>query len=180
VGKPWVQKTLLICLINIHNFRNSDCVLVDRSSKNLTTLCLFIKYFGRSCLLLAFNEEHSKHSGIHRRISDNYINYSRFRTTNHYLPFETGRWRNIDRENRYCNLCNCQKLGDEYHYVLECSSLNDKRKQLLPKYFMKRHNVVKFFELLSTKKQSLLRKLCIFIKHINKVFCTPGLPTVVP
>ena len=60
----------------------------------------------------------------------------RFRTTNHYLPIETGRW----RENRYCNLCNCQKLGDEYHYVLECSSLNDKRKQLLPKYYMKRHN----------------------------------------
>ena len=108
------------------------------------------------------------------------IRLCRFRTTNHYLPIETGRWRNIDRENRYCNLCNCQKLGDEYHYVLECSSLNDKRKQLLPKYFMKRHNVVKFFELLSTKKQSLLRKLCIFIKHINKVFCTPGLPTVVP
>ena len=79
-----------------------------------------------------------------------------------------------------CNLCNCQKLGDEYHYVFECSSLNDKRKQLLPKYFKKRHNVVKFFELLSTKKQSLLRKLCIFIKHINKIFCTPGLPTVVP
>ena len=60
-----------------------------------------------------------------------------FRTTNQNLPIETGRWRNIDRGNRYCNLCNCQKLGDEYHYVLECSSLNDKRKQLLPKYFMK-------------------------------------------
>jgi hypothetical protein len=46
---------------------------------------------------------------------------------------------------------------------------------------MKRHNVVKCFELLSTRKQSLLLKLCIhvFIKHINKVFCTPGLPTVV-
>ena len=87
----------------------------------------------------------------------------RFRTTNHYLPIETGRW----RENRYCDLCNC-------HYVLECSSLNDKRKQLLPKYYMKRHNVVKFCELLSTKKQSLLRKICIFNKHINKVFCTPG------
>jgi hypothetical protein len=91
------------------------------------------------------------------------IRLCRFRTTNHYLPIETGRW----RENRYCNLCNCQNLDDEYHYVLECSSLNDKRKQLLPKYYMKRHNVVKFCELLSTKKQSLLRKLCIFIKHIN-------------
>jgi len=26
----------------------------------LTTLCLFIKYFGRSCLRLSFKEEHSK------------------------------------------------------------------------------------------------------------------------
>jgi hypothetical protein len=67
------------------------------------------------------------------------IRLSRFRTTNRYLPIETGRWRNIDRGNSYCNLCNCQKLGDEYHYVLECSSLNDKRKQLLPKYLIKRH-----------------------------------------
>jgi hypothetical protein len=41
VGKPGVQKTLLICLINIHHFRNSDCFLVDRSSKNLTTLLKF-------------------------------------------------------------------------------------------------------------------------------------------
>jgi hypothetical protein len=55
------------------------------------------------------------------------IRQCRFRTTIHYLPIETGKWRNIDREIRYCNLCNCQKLGDEYHYVLECCSLNDKR-----------------------------------------------------
>jgi hypothetical protein len=41
------------------------------------------------------------------------IRLCRFRTTNHDLPIETGRWRNIDRENRYRNLCNCQKLGDE-------------------------------------------------------------------
>jgi hypothetical protein len=25
-----------------------------------------------------------------------------------------------------CNICNYQKLGDEYHYVLECSSLTKK------------------------------------------------------
>ena len=45
------------------------------------------------------------------------IRLCRFRTTNHYLPIESGIWRNIDRGNRHCNLCNCQKLGDEYHYV---------------------------------------------------------------
>ena len=72
--------------------------------------------------------------------------FCRFRTTNHYLPIETGRWINIDRGNGYCNLCNCQKLGDEYHYVLTCSSLNEKKKNsFFQNIFMKRHNVVKFF-----------------------------------
>ena len=40
---------------------NSDTLsLLYRSLKNLTTLCLFIKYFGRSCLRLLFKGEHSK------------------------------------------------------------------------------------------------------------------------
>ena len=110
--------------------------------------------------------QHSIHS-LHGRLTDRRHKPSifaicRFRKTNHYLPLKP-----VDGEIliEKAGTCNCQKLVDEYHYVLECSSLSDKRKQLLPKYFMKRHNVVKFFELLSTKKQSLLRKLCIFIKH---------------
>ena len=44
--KPGVQKPLLICLINIHNFRKIACFLEDKSSKNLTTFCIFMKYFG--------------------------------------------------------------------------------------------------------------------------------------
>jgi len=102
------------------------------------------------------------------------IKICRFRTTNHHLPVETGRWRHIERENRFCHLCNCQKLGDEYHYILECSSLFEKRKQYLPKYFLKRHNIIKFSELIKTKKRSLLHKLCNFIKYINKSIETPG------
>jgi len=35
-------------------------------------------------------------------------------TTNQYLPIETVRWRNIDRGNIYCNLCNSQKLVPMY------------------------------------------------------------------
>ena len=88
---------------------------------------------------------------VHCLIWDNNIwllqfdQFCRFRTTNHYLTIETGWWRNIDRGNTYCNLCNCQKLGDEYHYVLECSSLiNCKMQTVFPKYFMKKHNIVKF------------------------------------
>jgi hypothetical protein len=101
--------------------------------------------------------------GIHRLISDNYINYS---TCFLYQYFPIYRFQSVDSDLLSLIYTNCQKLGDEYHYVLEYSSLNDKRKQLLPKYFMKRHNVVKFCELLSTKKQSLLRKLCWFYFYI--------------
>ena len=55
------------------------------------------------------------------------IKLCRSRTTKHYLSIETVRCRNVDRENRYCNICNYQELGDEYHYVLKCSSLNKKK-----------------------------------------------------
>ena len=57
-----VQKTLLICLINIHNSRNSDVVFYGHKIKeNLTILCLFIKYFGKTvCILQLIKEEQSK------------------------------------------------------------------------------------------------------------------------
>ena len=39
----------------------------------------------------------------------------RFRTSNHNLPIELGRYVNIDREERWCTLCNTGDIGDEYH-----------------------------------------------------------------
>ena len=44
----------------------------------------------------------------------------KYRTTNHRLIIETGRWRGINREDRICNLCNHGLIGDEFHYLLEC------------------------------------------------------------
>lgn len=95
------------------------------------------------------------------------ITFCRFRTTNNYLPIETGRWRNIPRENRTCNVCNSGKLGDEYHYIFECSVFNEDRKRFLPKYYLRNQNTLKFSMLMSTRKPALLHKLCKFIKLIN-------------
>jgi hypothetical protein len=50
---------------------------------------------------------------------------AKFRTSNHRLPIEVGRWRNMKRENRICNLCNGRNLGDEFHYLFECPSLKN-------------------------------------------------------
>ena len=47
----------------------------------------------------------------------------KFRTCNHRLPIEIGRWQGIERQNRTCNICDKNEIGDEFHYVLQCPSL---------------------------------------------------------
>ena len=44
----------------------------------------------------------------------------KFRCSNLKLPIETGRWRNIPKENRICHLCN-EGVGNEYHYLFVCT-----------------------------------------------------------
>ena len=46
----------------------------------------------------------------------------KFRTSNHKLAVERGRYVNVDRNNRYCDTCDRQLLGDEFHLLLECSN----------------------------------------------------------
>ena len=45
---------------------------------------------------------------------------TRIRLSAHKYPIETGRYSQIKREERECPLC-CKSIGDEKHYILECS-----------------------------------------------------------
>ena len=40
------------------------------------------------------------------------------RLSAHVLPIETGRHKNIPREERFCTLCNSRKIGDEQHIFI--------------------------------------------------------------
>ena len=58
-----------------------------------------------------------------------------FRTRNHRLPVEVGRWTGIHLHERTCTFCN-NDIGDEYHYLLVCkkssqmlSSISHKKPQ---------------------------------------------------
>ena len=55
--------------------------------------------------------------------NNNYKIIKKFRTGNAKLLIETGRWFNIPRENRICKLCACNKIGDEFHYLLKCTDV---------------------------------------------------------
>ena len=42
-----------------------------------------------------------------------------FRTRNHKLLIEIGRWNSVPLSERLCHLCR-KDLGDEFHYILSC------------------------------------------------------------
>ena len=98
----------------------------------------------------------------------------KFRTTNHKLSIEKGRWSNIPRENRYCELCQKNQIGDEYHYIFECTNLSEKRTSLLPKHLIERLNIIKLKNLMTGERKPILQKLFKFIRYINMIVCSPG------
>ena len=88
-----------------------------------------------------------------------------FRTRNHRLPIETGRWKKIPRELRVCHLCR-NETGDEFHLLLSCKHLCNLRKHYLPLYCHRNPNILKLQSLMNSKNTYEQRKLCIFIKSI--------------
>lgn len=91
-----------------------------------------------------------------------------FRTRNHHLPVETGKWFNIDFADRKCNLCN-DPLGDEFHYLLSCSSLSLQRKQYVKPYYYQQPNILKFSQLMNVSNIKELKNLSKFISIILKI-----------
>lgn len=70
-----------------------------------------------------------------------------YRCLNHRLPVEQGRFWGVDRDDRICDICNMNNIGDEFHYMFECKFFDDERKRLLPDNFITKPNTVKFHDL---------------------------------
>ena len=99
-----------------------------------------------------------------------YIDLAKFRTTNNILPIEKGRWDNIERNERCCNLCDTNLIGDEFHYLFECEILKDIRQIYLPKYYLKHYNTLKFTQLMSSSNVKQLHRLSQLVTLILSMF----------
>ena len=99
--------------------------------------------------------------------------FIKFRTANHHLPIETGRWCGTPKLERTCHVCNRGQIGDEYHYILECNVFGLQRKKYLPEKYHCRPNFYKFSELMKTADYNVLTNLCIFISKIYEKVCPP-------
>ena len=63
----------------------------------------------------------------------------------------------------------CNVVEDEYHFVLECNIYTDLRTQYLPNYYRCRPNMYKCVDLLNVENPTIIKKLFIYIKHLNCV-----------
>ena len=89
--------------------------------------------------------------------------------SNHKLAIERSTYSNIERHRRFCDACNVDVLGDEYHFVLECvnSDIVRHRKALIPLYYRKQPNIYKFVQLMmsASNNKKLSIKLAKFIRE---------------
>ena len=91
-----------------------------------------------------------------------------FRTRNHRLAIETGRWSRTNRNVRKCNLCK-EDIGDEYHFLLTCKKLKGVRKVYLKPKYIRRPNVFKYESLMNSKNKRLLITIAKYIKIIYEM-----------
>ena len=61
-------------------------------------------------------------------------------------------------------------LGDEFHYLLECTYFTEERKKYLPKFYLLHVNILKFQKLMSTENLKLLKQLSRFISIVLSKF----------
>ena len=82
-------------------------------------------------------------------LSDLAFTLCHFTTLNHKLPIEQGRFCGVERDDRICEVCFLNKLGDEYHYILECSYFDCQRRQYIPRDHSSNQNTFKFDKLMN-------------------------------
>ena len=96
----------------------------------------------------------------------------KFRLSNHRLPIQQRRSLGIPRDERICTVCDSGEVGDEFHYLLNCSNKNVKRNRskYVDKYYTHHPNVPKFCSLMNMTSKSKNIKLAKFISCILELF----------
>ena len=100
------------------------------------------------------------------------IPLTKIRANNNRLPVVTGRYNNVNREERLCTKCRGNVVGDEFHIMLVCSNENivELRNRFIPFYYRNNPTLNKFNVLMQSKNVNILTKMSYFLKAIYKIF----------
>ena len=87
---------------------------------------------------------------------------AKLRLSSRELFVETGRHRQIPRQDRTCILCNIDDVEDEYHVILICPFYNNIRNTHIPRYVWTSPSMFKCVQLLNETSKQVLVKLSSF------------------
>lgn len=102
----------------------------------------------------------------------NRILVSKLRASNNKLPIIVGRFQEIAREDRVCDKCEANVVGDEYHVLFVCQNENIAgwRNMYIPHFYRRRPNHLKFKLLMQTSNVNILNNLALFLRKIYSIF----------
>ena len=110
-----------------------------------------------------FKENHEFEHYIKSLNKDEHLPLLRFRTANHHLTIELGRYDGTPLNDTTCNLCNLGKAGSEKHYVLECPFFSKMQNSCIWQILT---NIV----LMSTHSDKKLKSLGKFVSFTMETF----------
>ena len=100
--------------------------LIQTCQADLTSIpkCLYVR-------LYKFEHKFEEFFSIlDGKLLQSFIN---FRMCNNHLLIEKGHWQDMPRHHRVCNICNSNKLADEFHYLFKCGYFGDNRSIVINK-----------------------------------------------
>ena len=103
------------------------------------------------------------------------INLCKFRCRNTKIPVVIGGFSNRNTpstpyENRLCEICDMNVIGDEYHYILICPTFQEQRNKYLSEFYIRNPNPDKFTLLFQNDSISVLSKLAKLCFEVIKRF----------
>ena len=103
------------------------------------------------------------------------INLCKFRCRNTKIPVVIGGYTNRNNpatpyENRLCEICDMNVIGNEYHYILECPVFQEPRNDYVSEFYSRNPNMEKFKLLFKSSSIAVLSKLSKLCYEIIKRF----------
>ena len=114
---------------------------------------------------------HGLQNYLYKMPPDIWIPLIKIRTSNHKLPVELQSWNILykPRVERYCNVCNLNEVGDEFHFIARCPIFLEDRQKYIPS-ILQDNSIRNFISILKSDDIKILRGLAKFLNILFEVF----------
>ena len=88
--------------------------------------------------------------------------YCSFKIGSLDLGIQRGRYTNVPRDQRICQLCN-DGIEDEYHFLLKCTLYDELREKYIPYKYYCHPNLHKFVLLMTCRSENIILNVATFV-----------------